>query len=88
MYTQLPYIVHGKNVVADSTLIVKYLLRTYPGESCFMVLSVITDTVLHLPLCSWQPTKPHTFRTTSFMLPSKPAAMVVLCMPVQEWTGA
>ncbi|CAK0782054.1 hypothetical protein CVIRNUC_005540 [Coccomyxa viridis] len=28
---QLPYIVHGKNVVADSTLIVKYLLRTYPG---------------------------------------------------------
>ena len=35
MYTQLPYIVHGKNVVADSTLIVKYLLRTYPGKPLF-----------------------------------------------------
>ena len=53
-----------------------------------MVLSVMSDTVSQLLFCSWQPTKPHTFRNTNFMLLSELAAMVVLCMPVQGWTGA
>jgi hypothetical protein len=91
---QLPFILHGKNVVADSTFIIKYLERTYPEvvpdftpeeEALSVAVQHFVDNFLVSGLV-WHRWIHPKVRTSSQALPDGPGANL-LCLQAQLQNG-